>query len=1113
MPDFIDHRDGNSLAAALRHALEEAAGDDQAQMRIATAYFTPSGFGTIADPLSAIPKVRMLFGAEDIRVPDRQQGTPGASESRRRQEGVSRELRRLEEGLHLSMDRLPFVPVHRAMLRRMLSMLESGQMELRRYEQGFMHAKAYILSAAKQKLYVGSANMTRAGMETNLELSLGVEAQPTQEQAEEWFDWLWEQSVPYDLQEWLHQLLHPWDPWIIYLRVLWKLYGSELEEEPQEAEGVRRLGLTNFQIHAVVRATRLIREYGGALVADEVGLGKTFIAAALLQIYRQNRQRGLIICPATLRDSTWRQFATEQQMFLECLSYEQLAQDVQIRAEMGLEGGSENLRASLEQYQLVIVDEAHNYRNPAAPTRAAVLRRLLAGQQRHLLLLTATPVNNSLWDLHQLLSYFLRQDSALAGQGIRSLRDIFREAEKRDPADLNPDFLYPVIDATTVKRTRRFIQRHYADDRILVDGQEVRIHFPRPVPRTIRYDIDQNLSGLFDVLEAALSGSTPNTGEGPARQHLLFARYTPNLYLLPEYRDPEEQGRMYGLSGLLGSGLLKRFESSVEAFRSTLGRMVASHEEFLGNLGGGAVATNEYAQEFAGDDEAAMEAAMEQDTTYPSERYRVDALRADVERDLEILRDLKARASEIGGGPDAKLRTLADELSSIAREAEAAATSDQDARNKRKVLVFSYFEDTLVWVRNYLQGQLQEREDLAGYRDRMVMVSGGGSGDVSRKAAAEGFAPESMGVADRVEDRYDLMLTTDILAEGVNLQQCRHIINYDLPWNPMRLVQRHGRIDRVRSSHRRVYLRTIFPAERLDDMLSLQEKIHRKLTQAARTMGVPEVIEDEESAGRVFTEGRREIERLLEEDPSLYEQGGTASAAQTGEEYRQTLRLAMEDGRLAKLPWSIGSGMARGGRRGVMFCAVVARDAKHERTYLRFVPTDGDWKPAEGEELEREVAYCLRMLECERSESLHLAACPPEEALYDLWEVARQDVYRAWAWETDPANLQPQLPNSHHDAKEFLRAHPPEGVNQERLDRAQAILDSAWSRNQDLELRQWLNSDERAGREKAAWLVERILETGLEPAEYRDPLPQIRPEDIHLLCWMGFVPGESSTGG
>ena len=211
------------------------------------------------------------------------------------------------------------------------------------------------------------------------------------------------------------------------------------------------------------------------------------------------------------------------------------------------------------------------------------------------------------------------------------------------------------------------------------------------------------------------------------------------------------------------------------------------------------------------------------------------------------------------------------------------------------------------WVRDFLDHELHTRPELKGYLGRMVAVSGSDElDDVPRYQAIQGFAPISMEApVGRDADICDLLISTDVLAEGVNLQQCRHIINFDMPWNPMRLVQRHGRIDRIGSPHSRVFLRTIFPVDRLDGLLNLEQRILDKLAMAAASVGVASPIEGADHGTQVFTETRDEIEKLLQEDASLYERGATAGAAQTGEEYRQTLRKALlqDRDRVVGMPW------------------------------------------------------------------------------------------------------------------------------------------------------------------------------------------------------------------
>ena len=1113
-PSFIDNLDGNTLARALGKALgllESQGGESSGrpdQVRIATAYFSPTGFAHIAHQLKAVGDVRLLLGADLANDPSkfrkRFDETSIAYEHRR----IEASLKSQTRGLEWERDHLPFNRTNGAALNQLITALRAGNFEVRRYKKSFLHAKAYIFSNPSdsngelQGVFVGSSNLTGAGLTQNLELNLGHFDHPLTEEAKEWFDDLWEESEHYDLAEIFEVIFVPLSPWNVFVRVLWQLYGDEVEEDAKADEN---LPLTSFQKHGVARALRLIRETGGVIVADEVGLGKTFIAGEILQIYRERRQRALLICPAALRDTTWKQFLTRYQLFIECLSFEQLANDRQLRDNQRPNADQQHLQRPLDEYQIVIIDEAHNYRNPDAPTRAAALRSLLFGKRRDLLLLTATPVNNSLWDLYHLLRFFLRQDAHFASRGILSIRELFREAMRQDPSDLNPDHLFPIIDATTVKRTRQFVKKHYAGDSIPgPDGRPQTIVFPKPEAISLRYELEDRLPGFFDQLEEALNPDGTNA--------IRFARYTPNVYLY-EADDSEESAHRLAMIGLLRSGLLKRFESSTYAFCKTVEKMARESTLFLDALDSGYVVTTDFMREVSADDETVFEdllAGTEHST--PASLYDVEQLRAAVEHDRDKLINLANEARTITPERDSKLRILADALAEIAEQANFGAIDTVDEAQKRKVLVFSYFEDTVEWILDFLEHETAENPGLTPYRDRMVAVSGSGDlAEVSRLKAVQGFAPISMEApTGQDDDLYDLVIATDVLAEGVNLQQCRHIINFDMPWNPMRLVQRHGRIDRIGSPHDRVFMRTIFPIDRLDDLLNLEQRILGKLAQAAASVGVVAPIEGAARGAQVFTESREEIEKLIKENASLYERGGTSGAAQTGEEYRQTLRKVLEKDEefIPKLPWKIGSGMIKGSRPGIFFCAVVGSETTLERTYLRFIPADDNWDPVTDVSLiEHELGTCLRLIECDEHSELWY----PEMLsgrVYDFWEVARNDIWRSWMHETDPANLQPQVRPLNHRVAEFIRNHTLFDTASDRVRRALDILESPWPRREEIMLRGWFNSEEYQGAELAKHLIDMIIDTGIESTATPPPLPPINEEDVELFCWIAIEPEE-----
>lgn len=1106
-PSFVDNRNGNTLAQALGSLLD-ADTAPPAEARIATAYFSPAGFAQIANGLAAVPMVRLLLGADlaaqGLSPCRRQLGEPQAVFDRR---CMGECLARMTTELRRERDRLPFTYAGRANLGTLVEALRSGNIEVRRYEKAFLHAKAYVLT---EGVLAGSSNLTAAGLTANLELSLGRDDAATVERAKRWFDDLWDEAELYDLVDVFEELLLPRTPWEVFLRVLWQLYGDEVDKDAEDDEN---LPLTSFQKHGVARALRLINATGGAIVADEVGLGKTFIAGEILQLYRDRRQRVLLICPAALRDTTWKKFLSQFQIFAESLSYEQLANDVQLLPRDADKPGREHLQRPLDEYQLVIVDEAHNYRNPNAPTRAATLIRLLFGRRRDLLLLTATPVNNSLWDLYHLVRFFLRQDAHLAERGILSIRARFEDAMREDPSNLSPDLLYPIIDATTVKRTRHFVRKHYGGDTIPgPDGLPRRIEFPSPRAVTVRYALDERLPGFFDRLEAALD---------PDREDAIaFARYTPAAYLL-HIGDHEEAARARAVVGLLRSALLKRFESSAHAFKKTAQRMADMHDSFLEALDAGYVVTTAFLSELSADDEAGIEELLTKAGDDPDGRFHSDAalydvnrLRSQVEWDRDLLRELAADAAKITLERDPKLKALAGALAEVAEQAESEASHSADERQKRKVLVFSSFADTVDWIRDYLAGAVDERPGLEPYRGRVATATGSSrSAAESRLQAVQGFAPVSMGAsAGSDADRFDLLVSTDVLAEGVNLQQCRHVINFDMPWNPMRLVQRHGRIDRIGSPHKRVFLRTIFPVDRLDRLLNLEQRILAKLAMAAASVGVAAPIEGAAHGNQVFTETREEIEKLLRENASLFERGGTAGAAQTGEEYRQTLRKALQTDRdrIVEMPWKTGSGMKRGAHSGFFFCAVVGHGTKLERTYLRFVPAGTDWRP-DTTAVRSEVGACLRLVECDEDTPTWFPAAV-QTLVYDFWDVARQDIWEHWMRETDPANLQPRLRPLNRRVAALIRENPPHGVSDERVRLALEVLESPWPRREEMMLRQWFEGDgERRDPVLSRYLIDQVLDTGLEPLRPPPLLPVIEPTEIELICWLGIKAEEPTS--
>lgn len=1092
-PWFSTNRDGHTVADDLNGYLDwlDETWRKPVELAISTAYFNPGGFGLLADRVERLEGVRLLLGAdpgrgyEAIRRLERGAATQSAERTR-----VDHALDGHRHDLELDRDLLGFSYEADAGARRLVEWLRSGAVEIRRYERGFLHGKAFIVITDNEGVLAGSSNFTYAGLARNLELNIAQYGEPAVPKVAEWFEQLWGEAEPFDLAGIYEARYEEHAPHLVYLRMLYERYGHELEEEGRAEDGIR---LTTFQRDGVWRAKRILDERSGVVIADGVGLGKTFIAGELIhEAVRERRQRVLLIAPAALRDGPWRVFLKNQGIDVDCVSFEQLGEDRQLNPD----GVSTALTFAVNEYAMVVIDEAHAYRNPDTQ-RATILRRLLQGSPpKQLVLLTATPVNNTLFDLYYLLSYFIRNDAAFADAGIPSLREHFARAAAEDPDDLTAEHLFDVLDAVAVRRTRHFVKRYYPRETIEVGGEPTAIQFPKPHIRARTYDLESALPGFFARLAHALDcaeGECGHDAEVAAGPTLSLARYVPSRYL----GGGEVESFQLQLAGLLRSGLLKRFESSAHAFALTCERMAAGHDHFLDLLGEGLVATGDALAEWAATDSDELDVAelARREGVDRAAAYDAEALRADAEGDRDLLRAFAAEAHAVGPDRDRKLELVAAELAAIAAEAKADAASESDERDKRKVLIFSYYADTVEWVADFLREAIEERPELAAYRGRIAVVSGSGN-DTTR--VLQGFAPRSTQAPDpEAGDLYDLVIATDVLAEGVNLQQARHIVNYDLPWNPMRLVQRHGRIDRIGSPHSEVFIRCILPDRELDDLLGLEERLQSKLKTAAATIGLEgEVLPGSAVSEQAFADTREEIERLRAGDAGLFEAGGETHAY-SGEEYRQELRAGLEDPAtrelMKALPWGSGSGLARpGATPGYVFCA---RVANRPQPIFRWVDREG--------EIVADTLACLAQAACDPDTTRSL----PEDAqrgAYEAWEGARRDIFSSWQHATDPANLQPRVPKPMRDAAGLLRRNPPPEVEQSELDRLCDAIEAPYGKRIENLIRAAVRSSESPV-EQARAVVARVRELGLEPAPAPEPLPVIELEDVHLICWLAVV--------
>lgn len=1075
---------------------------------IATAYVNPGGFSLLEAALAKAQSVRLLIGAEPeaplARI--RPLRDEDEDETHRALEGHRRSL---EEDRNL----LGFSEADDGSASRFVEWLRSGLVEVRRFEDGFLHGKAYLVDTDDEGVIAGSSNFTYAGLSRNLELNLGQYDPKDVAAVREWFDAIWDRSRDFDLAAIFEARYLPHSPYLVYLRMLWEKYGAEVLALAAADEF--GLHLASFQKDGVTLARMILSQYNGVVIADGVGLGKTFVAGELIrEAVEGRRQRVLVVAPATLRDGPWRAFQANAYFSFEVVSYDQLSADAQLNSDDA--DAPHHLSQPIDDYAMVVVDEAHAYRNQATK-RAEVLNRLLEGTPpKALVMLTATPVNNSLWDLYNLLGLFVRNDAVFASAGIPSLYERFKYAAGVDPEALDPNHLFDVLSPVVVRRTRSYVKHYYPESTLTFGGREVRISFPEPHVSPINYRIDAVLPGFLDEFAQALD--VPVEGEdrdvvltASERREageivLTLARYAPSAYLLADDGFEAYEGQV---AGLLRSGLLKRFESSAHAFANTCEVMATSHQDFLDRIDDGWVATGQALQELSATDSdelAALVASKGEDyKARPSSDYDCDRLRADVEADRDLLLEWAARARTVTPDTDPKLAALADELAEIAKQARDDVGEPSDEGDRRKVIIFSYYADTVDWIHDWLTEQVRTDPRLAPYRDRVVAVSGNNR-DADQHKAVFGFAPVTAEAPPGTKDRYDILIATDVLAEGVNLQQARHIINVDLPWNPMRLVQRHGRIDRIGSPHSKVWMRCVMPDDQLNELLGLEERLHHKIRQAARSIGTEQtIIPGSEVSDRTYSPDREIIEGIKRGESGFLDE----SESHTVEDFRQQLRTGLENPYLAEqvkqLPWGSGSGKAvAGADPGFVFCAKVGGD-EDGHVYFRYVAMADPAAP----QVVADVLACLKHAHAtERTE--RVLDEDTHRLAYDAWTAARANIYDAWMYATDIRNLQRDVPKPLRDAAELVRSNPPSDLDQSAIDDLVDTLNSPYANRVQQAVREAIRSTEDPTDQVEA-VREVVQRLSLTPPPPPEPLPLIDPEDIHLITWMAITSYDSPS--
>ena len=844
-------------------------------------YFRATGYFQIRDFVEKAAEIRVLVGIniDKLVLEAHQQGLLFNPDSEKVQEEFFRSVRQnIQEAKY---DR----KVEDGML-QLIEDIVSGKLKIKIHPKQNIHAKIYIFREKVKhdhgygSVITGSSNLTEAGLGKNFEFNVELRENTDIDFATETFNKLWDEGVPVDISyiEKLKKdtyLNDEYTPYEIYLKFLVEYFGKSIEFDPNSVtdlpRGFKRL---SYQIDAVNDGYAKMMKHNGFFLADVVGLGKTVVAILIAKKYfysngfPEYRSRTLIIVPPSLKEN-WTE--TVEQFNLD---------NVKITT-----NGSLHKVRNYERYDLVIVDEAHKFRTDTAimynelqkicksPTKR-VLPDGTAVPKR-VILVSATPLNNKPEDIANLV--YLFQDSKNSTLETGNLQHFFRshiDTYKKLKDEPNIDKVQEtvkriyekirvkIIEPLTVRRTRTDLMAHELYSK---DLKKQGIHFPVvKKPEKILYKLDDELEALYDQTIFVLGN--------PVRG-LKYHRYQAIAFLKPHKKQKYRQADMISgqLTRIMKTLLVKRIDSSFYAFKQSLHRFMKATEAMVSMFEKGRIfiAPNLPVSEMVNDEreDELMEMVLEQSVDDPT----IDICSPDdfepeflpgLKHDYELLKELDVAWQNVTADP--KLDKFISYLES--------SLMSKEINPQSKLVVFSESKETTQYLMEELPKHIPYiilSIDSTSRKDRMPIV---------RKNFDANIPPSEQ------EDRYDIILTTEVLAEGVNLHRANVIVNYDTPWNSTRLMQRIGRVNRIGSKAREVHVFNFYPTTNVNNDIELEKKaimklqaFHAALGEDSQIYSPDEEIEsfglfdrDPEDDRDEKLEYLMELRRIKQEKPDLF---------------------------------------------------------------------------------------------------------------------------------------------------------------------------------------------------------------------------------------------------
>ena len=838
-------------------------------LAIVSAYFTIYAYDALNKELNGIKSLRFLFGE------------PRFLQSLDPEKTDKKTFKIEDEGLELA-NRLQQKDVARRCAEWIQAKVEIRSIR----ESNLLHGKLYhIDDGRREHALMGSSNFTRRGLglsnTPNIELNMVIDGDRDRAELKAWFDQIWAdpalvEDVKPKVLEYLSQLYVDHSPEFVYFKTLFHVFEKFLSGQDEQAQFFENTAIADsliwkalfdFQKDGVKGAIQKINTHNGCILADSVGLGKTYSALAVIKYFELRNHRVLVLCPKKLREN-WTVYLgsnmTELNPFVRDKFSYMVLSHTDLSRESGKAGDVDLAAISWGNFDLVVIDESHNFRNNVKGRRdeeGNVIKKsryerlmqdiIQAGVKTKVMLLSATPVNNDLKDLrNQLYLVSEGQDHAFVqSTGIASIKQTLDTAQKtfsewakrpitgtgerntKDLMDSLPAGFFTLLDELTIARSRRHIQKYYKSSMAQIG------HFPkRAKPISVYSDIDnKHRFPTYDKLNEEI-------------EKYQLALFKPSTYVLPQFKDQyqgednvrnfSQETREKFLIGMMKVNFLKRLESSVKSFAITMERTVAKIEDLEERLRAYQKLRDGKAEDLqatlflmeAEEDEELREAFEVGSLKYRLEHMRVDAWLADLVADKQQLSRLARDAGDVSPERDAKL----EELRSIIKTKVTQPTTNNQGDANRKIIVFCAFADTAAYLYEQLEAWATQ-----SLKVNIALVSGGTRPNRSTFGHAE-FNQILTNFAPRAKQRgkmktmpktgeIDILIATDCISEGQNLQDCDLLVNYDIHWNPVRIIQRFGRIDRIGSQNASIQLVNFWPTPDLNKYINLKNRVEARM--------------------------------------------------------------------------------------------------------------------------------------------------------------------------------------------------------------------------------------------------------------------------------------------